>query len=413
MYVFPDCETKRFRAGMMAPPIVCAQFCVDDGPAHLMTGRGEFAHESGALSPPTGNTFPSLLAYWLNQGATLVGHNIAYDLRCFCALAPELVPLVFRAYRENRITDTMWRQKLADIGRGKYRGFTNKGAWIQINYNLGDVGGRHGFKVNKDDPWRMYYELLADVPLVDWPSFVADVPKLKDDEPELDKDGRPILITLYGTDALKYALGDPLATRSAFVGQARDYDPALLVDEFNQARKFWGLGLAECWGIRTSLRGVLSLERGAQERVTELGQLLAEPENPRAADGEAGAALVREDGSRDTKAAKHRMRAVCKENQIPLRMTKGGKKGVPDVCLDSDACDSSGDPLLEAYSEYSSMKKVLTNDVAALRRGVVVPIHAHFDLAETGRTTCAKPNLQNPRRLAGVRECFVPRGYRG
>lgn len=412
MHVFPDCETKRFRPGMMAPPIVCVQWCVDDGPAQLMTTRGEFAHESGALSPPTGNTMASLLAYWLNQGATLVGHNIAYDLRCFCALAPELVPLVFRAYRQSRITDTMWRQKLADIGRGRYRGFHEHGVFIPLQYDLGSVGGRHGYKVNKDDPWRLHYDLLADVPLAQWPDVCVQVPKLKDDEPVLEN-GSPVLVTLYGVDAIKYALGDPIATRAAFVGQAQRYEPALLADEFNQARKFWGLSLAECWGIRTSLRGVLSLERGALERVTELGGLLAEPQDATAADGEPGAALVREDGSRDTKAAKHRMREVCAESGIPLRMTKGGKKGIPDVCLDSDACDGSGDPLLEAYAEYSSMKKVLSNDVAALRKGVVVPIHAHFDIAATGRTTCAKPNLQNPRRLAGVRECFVPRGYQG
>lgn len=397
----------------MAPPIVCAQWCVDDGAAQLMTARGEFAHEGGSISPPTSNTFPSLLAFWINQGATLVGHNIAYDLRCFCALDAALLPLVFRAFRETRITDTMWRQKLADIGRGRYRGFTEHGVFIPLQYDLGSVGGRHGYKVNKDDPWRLHYDLLADVPLASWPDFQATVPKLKDDEPVLDAAGAPVLVTLQGVDAIKYALGDPIATRAAFVGQAQRYEPALLVDEFNQARKFWGLGLAECWGIRTSLRGVLSLERGALERVTELGELLSEPEDATAADGEPGAALVRPDGTRDTKAAKHRMRQACAENHIPLRMTKGGKKGIPDVCLDSDACDGSGDPLLEAYAEYSSMKKVLTNDVVALRRGVVVPIHAHFNLAETGRTTCAKPNLQNPRRLAGVRETFVPRGYQG
>jgi hypothetical protein len=420
VHVFPDCETVRFRAGLMAPPIVCVQWVVDDGPAHLMTARGEFAHQSGSLSGPTSNTFGSLLAYWLNQGATLVGHNIAYDLACFCAL-PEasdgsLIQLVFRAMRENRITDTMWRQKLADIGRGKYRGFQAKGGWVQLNYDLGDVARRHGFKVDKNDPWRLHYDLLADVPLADWPSFSAVVPKTKtgtgDDEPEIGKDGQPILVQLLGPDAIKYALGDPIATRAAFVGQAQRYDPALLCDEFNQARKFWGLHLAEVWGLRTSLRGVMSLERGARERVAELGKMLQETREAGPM-GEPGTPLVREDGSKDTKTAKNRMRAVCAEAGLTLRMTKGGKKGIPDVCLDSDASNSSGDPLLEAYSEYASMGKVLSNDVAALRRGMVVPIHTHFNVAETGRTTSAGPNVQNPRRLAGVRECFVPRGYVG
>ena len=405
MHVFADTETERFRAGCTAPPVVCMQYCVDDGPAVLMTKPGDFVcadGRSGTMRSGTGqaagNEFPNLLASWLSGGATLVGHNIAYDLACLCALEGALLPLVFRAYRENRITDTMWRQKLADIGRGKYRGFQAKGGWVQLNYDLGSVGGRHGFRVNKDDPWRLYYGLLADVPLADWPGLRVTVPKLKDDAPDLDKQGQPIMVNLAGEDAIAYGLGDPVATRAAFVGQAQRYEPALLCDEFNQARKFWGLHLAEVWGLRTSLRGVLDLERGALARVDELGAMLQEGPSP----------LVRADGSRDTKAAQARIVAVSKEAGIAHRLTKGGAP-----CLDSDACNSSGDPLLEAYAEYSSMKKVLSNDVAALRKGMIVPVHTHFDLAETGRTTSAGPNVQNPRRLAGVRECFVPRGYTG
>jgi hypothetical protein len=374
--VFFDTETERFRPGLMAPPIVCVQWCVDDGDARLMTKRAECTDGRGYWeeTESAGNAF-SAWAAWLLEQDLIVGHNAAYDLACLGAHDPALVPLIFRAYRENRVTDTMWRQKLADIGRGTYRGFFNSGAWIPLSYDLGSVGGRHGFKVNKDDPWRLRYHELADVPLAQWPA-----------------------------DALTYALNDPEATRAAYVGQAGRYDPALLVDEFAQARKFWALQLASVWGLRTSLRGVMSLERGTTERLGELETLLKAPP-----DGVPP--LVKPDGVRDTKAAKERMRKVCAEAGVEPRMTKGGKKGIPDICLDSDACNSVGDPLLEAYAELSSLKKVLSNDVKAMREGVCTPIHTHFDLAETGRCTSAGPNVQNPRRLPGVRECYVPRGY--
>jgi len=47
-----------------------------------------------------------------------------------------------------------------------------------------------------------------------------------------------------------------------------------------------------------------------------------------------------------------------------------------------------------------------------LRKGVCQPIHCRFGLADTGRTTCSNPNLQNLRRFPGIRECVVPReGY--
>ncbi len=373
MIVAFDTETELFRPGFMAPPIVCVQWCVDGGQAHLMTAWGEMTNGNALGRTDEPNPLSSLLSYWLNDpGTLLVGHNVAYDLACFAAHDPGLLAPIFLAYRQNRITDTMLRQKLADIGRGRYRGFFNGPVWIPCQYNLGDVGGRHGFRVDKEDPWRLRYAELRDVSLAEWPE-----------------------------GAIKYALDDPRATWAAYAGQANRYPAELLVDEFNQARKFWGLHLAEVWGLRTSLRGVMSLEKGAREELAELEGLLKAP-------GNGAAPLVKPDGVRDTKAAKQRMREACAEMGIEPRLTKSG-----DVCLDSDACNSVSDPLLEAYAKLSSFKKVLANDVEALKLGVVHPIHTHFDIAETGRTTSSKPNVQNPRRLAGVRECYVPRGYKG
>lgn len=405
MHVFFDTETHLFRPGRMAPPIVCVQWAVENGRAFLMTKRGELAEEAGSLSPATSNTFSSLLAYWLSQGATLVGHHVAYDLACFAAQDPALVAPIFRAYRENRVTDTMLRQQLADIGRGRHRGFYNGPVWIQMNYNLGDVGARHGFKVDKADPWRLHYALLDDVPLSDWPGFWRDVPDAR-------KGQEGQFVRLHGEAAIKYALDDVHATRAAFQGQAARYAPELLCDEFFQARKFWALDLASTWGLRTSLRGVQSLERGARERLTELEAMLHEPWSVELVDANGwtqlvkGPPLVRKDGTRDTKSAQALMVAVCKADGLTLRLTK--KNG---VCLDSDACKGTGHPLLEAYAEASSMKKVLSNDVVALMGGTVAPIHTHFGMADTGRVTSAGPNTMNPRRLAGVRECYVPRGF--
>jgi hypothetical protein len=79
---------------------------------------------------------------------------------------------------------------------------------------------------------------------------------------------------------------------------------------------------------------------------------------------------------------------------------------------DSDACMGADDYVLEQYATYSQMTKVLSADVPMLEKGIEHPIHTHFDLVESGRTSSASPNIQNPRRLAGVRECFVPRDGR-
>ncbi len=67
------------------------------------------------------------------------------------------------------------------------------------------------------------------------------------------------------------------------------------------------------------------------------------------------------------------------------------------------------DPVIRAYAKASEYKKVLANDVEALAKGVLYPVHTRYGIAETGRTTSSKPPIQNLRRLPGVREAFIPR----
>lgn len=450
--VYFDTETEPFSPGDMAPRLVILQFCIDDGilptrPACLYTRHGECLTEDGGVEP---GDLPRIVRHWLESGYTLVGHNVAFDMAVLAANYPDLLPLIFEAYRSCRITDTMLRAKLADIARGRYR---------VLNYDLGSVAHRYGFAVNKADPWRRRYRLLAGVPLDKWAAWTGtDLADERDEELGLCPAGT--VLTLRGADAIRYALDDVLATRAAYEGQAANYAPELLADEFNQARKFFGLRLAEVWGIRTSERGVDELERGAAERRADLLVMLQEPWTD--SEGREHPPLVRPDtlpcspalksgkpckkcggsgirpnpkaGSRDTASAAVRLLDACREGSVRLTKTgvklateaAGGKitrelpathpvfateAGRKYASLDSDACNDSGDPLLEMYAEASSLGKILTNDVPALRRGMLEPIHTHFDLVETGRTSSAGPNIQNPRRIYGVRECFVPRGW--
>lgn len=351
MTVFFDTETHCFSPGNQAPRVVCLQWVTEHGNPCLVK-------RDGGVGPLHLMRIEDLVRSWLERGETLVGHNVAYDFACLVSDYPELTPLVWQAYREDRVQDTMFRQKLADIGRGRYR---------TRRYDLGSVSAIHGGPaLNKDDPWRTRYAELEDVPLGEWPE-----------------------------DALKYALLDAEATRAAYLGQEARYDPALLVDACSQARKFWALQLASVWGIRTSARGVTSLREGVEERIEQLRGILVE------------SGLLRDNGTRDTKAAKAHMIAVCAELGVPVSTTKSG-----DISLSSDACDATEDELLKAYTEYSSMAKTLSTDVPMLERGLVLPLNSHFDLVESGRTSSAKPNIQNIKRNGlAIRECFVPRGF--
>lgn len=356
-----DLETKLFAPGLMAPPIVCLQWCGDEGPAEIVHARADRRRMVRLVGDAL-----------VDSSCQLVGHNVAYDLVCMAAEEPDLLPDMFRAYEQDRVSDTMLRQKLADISRGRYR---------TRQYNLGDCADIHDFPetVDKADLWRLRYWELAGIPLNLWPA-----------------------------DAIAYALRDPLATRHVHQSQSRRYDRALLCDEYNQARKFFALRLMEVWGIRTDQRGVESLRIGAEQEIMNVRDLLVEYE------------LVRKDGTRNMKNVRERVKAAYaaqgrdypRPKQQKDKATGKLKPLSLNPACDNDACMQADDFVLEQYATYSQMTKVLAADVPMLASGLKHPIHTHFDIVESGRTSSASPNIQNPRRMAGVRECFVPRDGR-
>jgi DNA polymerase I-like protein with 3'-5' exonuclease and polymerase domains len=371
-HVYFDTETDAFSPGYMAPEVVCLQFCFDQGAPELVHAGENRAGVFGRVKD------------WLKDSRIqLVGQNIAYDLACLAAGEPDLFPLIFDAYAEGRVTDTMIRQKLVDISRGRYRTRQYDLASCAEIHDYVPADGEVAFKTNdkgkKIDPWRVRYGELAKVALKYWPA-----------------------------SAVRYALNDATATRHVHQSQADRYAAEWLCDEFNQARKFFCLRLMEVWGIRTDARGVESLQVGAVEEIENTRGLLLDY----------GLVSQKRDGTwkRNVNATRERIVQAYKRigKDFPRPKAKKDKATGKLVqsqnpATDNDACMQSDDYVLEQYATYSQMCKVLSADVPMLARGLEYPIHTHFDLVESGRTSSASPNIQNPRRMTGVRECFVPR----
>lgn len=371
MVVAFDTETCLFRPGVMAPELVCITYQSPGGEPGIV-----HADDPSALSR---------VKWWLECEA-LVGHNVAYDLAVLCAKWPELVPLVFKAYDEDRIACTKVRQQLLDIAAGEFRGYVRrfekrvctvheecdpetcpqavakKGArWVPHNYDLDALTYRAAGRRLDKDTWRLRYGEFLHTPLSEWPE-----------------------------GARTYPLEDARATLD--VAAAQEAHAQYIPDQFRQARGAWALHLTSVWGLRTHGPGVDKLE-------TETVDAL------RAIEGDLQiAGLVRADGSRNVKAARERMVQVCEAAGKPVRLTAKGQ-----VSLDSDACEASDDDLLEDYAELTSLKNVLAKDIPVLRAGIEFPVHTSYGMAASGRSTSAKPNVQNPRRLPGIRETFVPR----
>lgn len=377
MRLFWDTETALISPALQAPPITCLQAVEDGGEPFILQWWQVEAYMRARLEDPH---------------TVFVGANVAFDFAVIAANFPDLIPLIFQAYDDDRVECTHIRQKLLDIACGVYRGYlNNKWQWVPFNYNLDSITRRHSeMRLNKDDAIRLTYGALRDVILSAW------------DEPHI-----------------RYALEDALATRECWLGQerqlAKNPHVPLLADQYRQTRADFALRLMSTWGLRTNQEAVDLLERLTHQRYDELEKTLI-------AEG-----LVKDNKvkSRDTKAAKARMLEVCGFEEAPsydkkkkayvfqpvagavqrkMHLTDGG-----DVSLSAESCKDSEDPLLELYGEFGELKSVLSKDVTALRQGIYWPIHSRFDLAASGRVTSSKPNVQNWRRLPGIREAFRPR----
>lgn len=342
-----DTETELLGPGYMAPRIACLSYASPSKPVGLV-------HWTEA---------EALFKLMLSSDRVLVGHNVAYDMGVMMFNFPSLREAIFKAYDENRVTDTMLRQKLIDISQGCYRGKLDKNnVWMPLKYSLLDLTRRYTGRVLEKDEWRLRYADLRHLPLSEWPE-----------------------------GAKTYAIEDAKSTLEVYSHQTQWED--VLEDQFRQARAAFWLHLASARGLRTNGDAVERLKSNTEQALKVVQARLVE------------AKLVREDGSRDTKAAAAHMEQICKREGLPLRQTEKG-----NISLDSEACVATEDPTLEDYAELTSLAGVLNKDVKALASGVDHPVHTRFDMAETGRTTSSGPNVQNWRRLPGIRECFVPRG---
>lgn len=352
-----DVETFLIEPGNLAPDLVCISYSGPDYSARL--------YHAIDGSP----TFRAMADCALGNNTPVIGANVAYDMGVMLAHDPSLGDRIWALYDRGLVRDVQIRQKMIDIAKGCYRGFRRgeDGKTYQINYHLADLVKRHlGFELSKgDDTWRLRYSELYEVPLHQWPK-----------------------------EAIKYSEDDAIATMAVY--QEQELDAALLLDEPARCRTAWMLHLMSCYGIKTNPEAVSAFVQTTQKRMEEIKTLLVQH------------GLVRPTGSRDTKAAKAFMVNVCQAKGLTIAETDG-----EDIALDDASCKATSDPVLCAYADYSSLAKVVSTDIPILLKGIDKPIQTRFEpLLETGRTSSSKPNIQNIKRLVGMRECFRPRpGY--
>lgn len=369
-----DTETARFRAGKWAPELACVTYAYRDTDGRIVC---DIAHHSDARD---------VITWALRSFNNIVGHKFEYDTCVLAAHDQTLLRPIFDAYAALRITDTMYRQKLIDLAHGELKfTYDAQGKARKTTHALASLVHRHFGAVVPKDEYRMHYGELIPKPLREWPE-----------------------------GAIKYAKDDAEWTLRLYEKQqdhhAEPLDP--LPDEWLLARKYFVLRLIECAGLRTNAAKVA---RFAADVDIELSELIEDLMR---------AGLVRADGTRDLKATVSRMIQACQTEGVAIPFSPTAQKLIragdeegfnklvargQGVTIDKDVVDLVEDPILHRYAKFMGTSTLKSKDVPLLRAGVTMPIHTSYGFAETGRTTSREPNVQNPRRKPGVRECFVPR----
>lgn len=364
-----DFETGLIAHGLKAPPATCLAITGspygDDGLWHCaIEDEGDLIERmrvGGEKTFPAQRRLEKLL---LDPDVLLVGQNIAaFDLLVAISEWPSILPAVFRALAEGRVSDTMIREKMIDIAYGclnvgrtpKVNPKTGKNA--KKSYSLEALCVDRGISAPWKSPWRLRYAELRNVPIEQWPE-----------------------------EARSYPMDDVNKTLELWQAQEVDGEGLIFRDEAAQVRAAFALSLSSAWGVWVDPERMAGLAERARERIAELQPLLE-------AEG-----LVRADGKRNIKATRARAEDVTGGD---VRLTKKGQ-----TSLAKKAIKGYDDEVLSEYSELAEWRAVVDKDLKMFAPGLV---QTSYGLAETGRTTSSGPNIQNLRRLPGVRECFAAR----
>jgi hypothetical protein len=390
-YIAFDSETVAFSPGDMAPELVCVQYqplatANDPSTRVLLTRRG------GALE--------AARALLVDPDVVLVGHNIAFDMAVLARAG--LVREVFAAYAEGRVVCTWAYERLGEISGATGRKFLAldvaleaHGVPVPAIMNAKTPDGRMCPKKNGKG--------VEPCPLaVDFAQFLdaEDIPPGPGGHRE-------------------YALTDTLVGKlfqRQYVRFTQKGDVPLEALERVSRTMFW-LQLMSVWGLNTDADLVAAFAADTAEQLAELRARFVQPadaectcdrgtkhEDGHGEDCALSGYFLRPDGSAMVKARLTPAIVRAYDGRPPL--TPPSKKfplGQPQ--RSALVLESSGDEELLAFAHHAELVKAESTDVPMLQRGW---LHPRYGLADTGRTTCGNPNLQNLPGGGLVRQCIHP-----
>lgn len=392
-----DSETHLIQDGLGAPPLVCASICFPQ------VGSEEILDKADALA--NAETL-------LKTGLVIAGANIAYDFGVLANERPDLLPLIFKAYRESRVYDVQIAQMLDAISRGELG--IDPRDHLPIRNEQGKQTGRYslafvaavllGRDAKQNDFWRRRYAILEKVPIEHWPDVAVQYPK---DDVRNTIDSAIVQLQRYKAGNFRNLGNLPEQVRMAFC-----------------------LHLGSLTGVRTCGARVAALEARV-EPIYQAAKLRFQ-----------AAGFVRENGTENESAVKQAVARAygasgscprcAGSGKVPSEVTgkpvvckakDGGcggtgydlasAPGLPrtktnDVSTSRDTLMESGDDELEAYGENVAAK-LRDTYIPFLKKGIDKPICPRPNVLVASGRTSYESLIQLLPRKGGVRECLMAR----
>lgn len=300
-----------------------------------------------------------------DQDTLLVAHNAAFDLHNL-RNAGVRADLIHLALGENRIVCTQTQAKLHAISLGELADEKRH----KLPMSLAACLLRHcdidisASKVG-DDIWRLRYAELDGVPLAQWPE-----------------------------EALRYAKDDATLVRKLHSALPH------FEDVFAQTRAAYALYGLSTEGIHVDQQMVSAFERYVEEK-TQQGRELAQNLGFLQSKCVKGEWKI----SRNMKSLQALVVTAYAKSGREIPTTEKGR-----ISTARQVLVESGNTELVEYARLGSYEKFRSTYIPILKNA---PLYPSYDsLMATGRTSSYKPNIQNPPRAEGFRECLVPRpGY--
>lgn len=409
MYITIDTETELIKRGCLFPPISCLTYYDEQDQF------GIFSYKCNKIEQYIGDA--------LEQGHHLIAHYASFDMGVLCENYPDLLPLIFQAYDEDRIHCTVIRQKLLDIALGYITadesGEKNIGFYTNafdnkrhlISYSLKALHYRRTGEILEKGEERITFGPLRNIPLNQWPEKHKEY-VLKD-----AKETWPIFKIQTNPKVQKYLECEGLQTRAAFclhlISSYGLKTNKKFVDKLRECTqneiKEYLPRLPKGWFVNNVLKQRPAQERMMQRvkekkfwpKLTNAGQKIFDKNDKK------GLATALVDTNNNI---------VVLSNSVIDRSDK--TVNIKQLSLDKEACEDSGDKDLIIRQKFGSARTVLSKTIPVLEQGYYLPIQPSYEpLLATGRTSSyadkklgiVGDNIQNQKRKPGVRECYQSR----